>query len=103
MNGDGAIDCVMRARPDLFVPLAALLDTNTDRTVPEFLETLATQEPESFSVLMQVVAGAYYLDDGVRKTIGYNGQRAIPLSDIALASPAFEGHTTRKHQRFRSI
>lgn len=69
------VDHVLRARPDLTGPLATLLD-RLDTTAPaREVAQLADDDKRAFAMLMQVVAGAYYMDERVRMALGYGGQR----------------------------
>jgi hypothetical protein len=61
------LDAVLRVRPDLEAPLAAV--TEVDRV----------QQPEGFAALTAAVTAAYYMSPQVRERIGYAGQQAIPF------------------------
>ena len=76
------VEHVLRSRPDLASPLCLLLDSLGDEAPERFVSRLAVANPKAFSVLMQTVAGAYYMDQSVRRRIGYPGQEAIELGDI---------------------
>jgi hypothetical protein len=96
------LDDVLRARPDLINPLLTILDDAGVEAPSTFVSRLSVDEPARFAILMQVVGGAYYLDPGVRATIGYTGQVAIPLPDLPVPSIAFAQHTSRDRIRYRS-
>ena len=96
------LDDVFRARPDLLIALPAILEKIGDQAPSSFLSDLAAHDTASFSLLMQIVAGAYYMDRRVRAAIGYTGHRPIPLPDALQPSPAFAHHTGRDRIRVRS-
>lgn len=73
------LDKVLRARPDLLEPLRQMLDSLNGEVIEKTVTGLQRSEPETFDVLMQVVAGAYYIDSHVRRLLGYDGQRALSL------------------------
>jgi hypothetical protein len=72
---EGPVDRALQARPDLVEPLARLLDEINSAQPQAEVERLSRERPTAFWVLMQVVAGAYYMDAGVRAALGYAGQR----------------------------
>jgi hypothetical protein len=96
------LDDALRARPDLVSPLLGILDTVGGEAPSNFVNRLAADEPERFSILMQVVAGAYFLDRRVRAAVAYSGQTAVPFPYTAAASAAFAQHTARDRIRYRS-
>jgi len=73
------LDKVLLARPDLLEPLCQSLDSLSSDAIETNVPSLARDEPQAFEVLMQVVAGAYYMDTHVRSLLGYDGQRALSL------------------------
>ena len=73
------LDKVLRARPDLLEPLCRLLDSFGSDAMEIAVPSLERDEPQAFEMLMQVVAGAYYMDAHVRSLLGYDGQRALTL------------------------
>jgi hypothetical protein len=96
-----ALDRVLLARPDLLAPLIAVIQEFSDQPSLDFLDRLSTHHPRQFSALMQVVAAAYYLDDGIRKAVDCAGQFPPGRSDKDAASPAFTQRDTRDHTRPR--
>lgn len=69
------LDRTLHARPDLIEPLKALLrEIEASRPV-DAVDHLQRARPAQFHVLMQVVAGAYYMNEKVREALGYPGQR----------------------------
>lgn len=73
------VDRVLRARPDLVMPLAGLLDRLAGQEAASAVSDLPDRDPAGFSVLMQAVAGAYFMHERVRAALGYFGQEAITL------------------------
>lgn len=83
MPGAGAIglagaplDRVLRARPDLAAPLAAVLDGLAGQVPEAAIPGLPQAELE---LLMVAAGGAYTLDPSVRTLLGYPGQQAQTL------------------------
>jgi hypothetical protein len=77
-----AVDQVLRVRPDLGAPLAALLEKTAALAPENAVSWLAAQDPLAFSVLMQVVAGAYYMHPVVWQLLDYPGQEAIAAEGV---------------------
>lgn len=71
----GTIDRVLALRPDLAAALPAILAA-TDCDADGALDRL---DPAQRAVLLECVAGAYYLHPEVRRLIGYAGQEALGL------------------------
>ncbi len=69
------IDRVLRARPDLAGPLAALLDGAAGRDPLEETLRLRREDADGFALLLAVVTAAYYGNVKVRRLLGYPGQR----------------------------
>jgi hypothetical protein len=76
------IDRAMVARQDWAADLAALLDRARGKDYRAILADLQTSEPATFTMLTEMVAGAYFMNPEVRKLIGYPGQRAIPIATV---------------------
>ena len=75
-----AMEPVFLARPDLLVPLRELLDGLDALATPsDQVAGLARENGTQFAVLMQVVAGAYYMDARVRRALEYTGQHPAPF------------------------
>ena len=55
------------------------------------LEAIAALDAADRAVLLQIVAGAYYLDPGVRLSIGYPGQEARPFNPREFEDVVAEG------------
>ena len=73
------IDHAMVARQDWAVALVALLERARGKDYRAILAELQTSEPATFTMLTEMVAGAYFMNPEIRKLIGYPGQRAIPI------------------------
>lgn len=73
------LDKALRARPDLLAPLLTILDDTRDQPPGKVIPFLASEQPSAFDDLMQVVAGAYYMNRQVRDLLHYDGQRALSL------------------------
>ncbi len=71
--GEG-LDKVLSFRSDLGQPLKELLASARGRSPAEFVASLRQNDPAAFSVLADLVPGAYFLNAGVREKLGYNGQ-----------------------------
>ena len=69
------LDRALQARPDLIEPLRALLLEIEASPPVDAIHHLQRARPAQFHVLMQVVAGAYYMNEKVRAALGYPGQR----------------------------
>jgi hypothetical protein len=77
--GRGGLDAVLEIRPEVARDLATLLEAARGADPAREVDRLRTEDPEGFEVLTTVVAGGYFLDDGVRDALGYRGQRAVPI------------------------
>lgn len=73
------IDRALAARADQAADLVALLVDARGKDPHVVLAELQVAKPASFSMLAELVAGAYLMNTEVRKLIGYSGQRAIPI------------------------
>jgi hypothetical protein len=77
--GRGGLDSVLEIRPEVARALATLLEAARGADPAGEVDRLRADDPEGFEVLTTVVAGGYFLDDGVREALGYRGQRAVPI------------------------
>jgi len=77
----GPTDRVLRLRPDLAPALELVLARATESRLDPaaFLHRLRETDPVGLLALMQVVAGAYYMQPAVMAAIGYSGQEAGSL------------------------
>jgi hypothetical protein len=78
----GALDAVLAVRPDVTEGLAALLEAARGADPVAEVARLRTEDEEAFQLLTTVVAGGYFLDEGVRAAIGYRGQEAVPVEHL---------------------
>jgi len=76
--GEG-LDQVLAVRPDLADALHGFLQSSKGRDPAEVVAELQAENPESFAVLAEVVAGAYFMNPDVRAAIGYRGQGPRPI------------------------
>lgn len=73
------LDEVLRLRPDLGEPLAALLAGARGAEPAVAAARLQAEQPASFDALAALVAGAYFLNPDVLRAIGYPGQVRRPI------------------------
>ena len=78
----GALDAVLAIRPDVADGLAALLQAARGADPEREVARLRAEDEDGFQVLTTVVAGGYFLDEGVRAAIGYRGQEAVPIEHL---------------------
>jgi hypothetical protein len=70
------LDVVLRARPDLVEGLRNVLDRAAGRAPADVVADLMAHDRRTFSILAELVPGAYFLNPDVRRAIGYEGQTA---------------------------
>jgi hypothetical protein len=88
---DRQLDRVLTARPDLAAPLErALADADPDEWEAT-LERLAASDREAHDALLMVVAGGYYIDAGVRRRLGYDGQQPVEVRPEIIPNYVEEG------------
>ena len=75
----GQLEAVLGIRPDLIEGLRALLERAQGTEPAAEFERLRAEDDAAFQLLTTVVAGGYFLDEGVRDALGYPGQEAIPI------------------------
>ena len=75
------IDRALAARSDWFADFVALLQDARGKDPRMVLAELQVSAPDSFTMLTELVAGAYLMNTDVRKLICYSGQRAIPIQE----------------------
>ncbi len=78
----GGLDAVLAVRPDVVDGLVRLLEAARGDDPATEVERLRAEDEEGFGLLTTVVAGGYFLDDGVREAIGYRGQEAVPIEHL---------------------
>jgi hypothetical protein len=70
-------DRVLAERPDLEA-IAERVTGEAFDDAREHVRRLRAADPAAFTQLLELVAGAYFLDDGVAGTLGY--RRRVPLA-----------------------
>jgi hypothetical protein len=95
----GGLQAVLRIRPDMEDELARILGEARSAEPAAEVERLRTDDPDGFGVLTTVVAGAYFLDRGVREALGYEGQRAVPIEPADPPDYARDGLLTSVIER----
>ncbi len=89
---DGALlDDVLRARPDLEEPLAALLRDVAGEQPAAALARLRSDERERFELLGLVVAGGYLMAPQVGAALRYPGQEAKQVDPHDVVSVIEDG------------
>ena len=76
--GEG-LDQVLSARIELAAGLKKLLALANGRAAAEYVAELQNSDPASFSILAEIVPGAYFLNPEVRAKLGYHGQGPQPI------------------------
>ena len=74
------LDYVLNCRPELLAGLRKLLEAARGRVPAEFMCELEKNDPTAFSMLTDLVPGAYFLNPAVREKLGYGGQTAQPIN-----------------------
>lgn len=72
------LDRALASRPDLIVPLRDLLAEIHVQQAGTAIRQLGEERPAALRMLMQVIAGAYYMHPAVRAALGGYRQRQIP-------------------------
>jgi hypothetical protein len=85
------LDRVLAARPDLAAPLARAVADFEPADHDGSLERLAGRDPEAHDALLLVIAGGYYIDPGVRRRIGYDGQQPVEVRPEIIPNYVEEG------------
>lgn len=87
------LDEVLSFRPDLAVGLKKVLASTGARPASDVVADMKANDPSSFGILTEAVAGAYFLNPHVRARLGYDGQQPRPIDphsndlDPALLQP----------------
>jgi hypothetical protein len=84
------LDDVLRARPDLAGPLQRALTDPFDDAARR-LEELRVGDGSAYRAVITAVAGAYYLDAGAQRALGYGGQQAIQLTTRQIPAYVLDG------------
>ena len=79
---EALLDRAIRAHAALEDTLQEVLDGHDWAEDPAtVVRRLHHEQPIVFERLLTLVAGAYYIDSGVRKAMGYPGQRPQPMAE----------------------
>jgi hypothetical protein len=74
------LDEVLVALPEVREPLAALLLAVHGQDPAAAVAHLRVDAPGGFELLCTVVAGAYFLNPEVQRSLGYPGPQAVPIT-----------------------
>jgi len=72
------LDAVLRARPDLVEGVKSAIEACRGRSPGEGVNDLFRSNRAAFDAFTLAATGAYYMDDTVRKLVGYPGQESPP-------------------------
>ena len=67
----------LRARPDLMEPFVTAMSRLPAVAPTEPLQAVQALGANDFDLVSHLIAGAYFLDDGVNRTLRYPGQQAL--------------------------
>ncbi len=86
------LDRVVAAVPSFAGALPSVLDADIPgEDIGAWLDGLSADDPAAYRALVLAVAGAYYLDPGVRRRLGYEGQVPQPVRPTAFPEYVDEG------------
>ena len=88
---DKQLDAVLAVRPDLAAPLARALAEADPADYEGTLGRLLARDPEAHDALLLIIAGGYYIDPGVRRLIGYDGQQPVEVRPEIIPNYVEEG------------
>jgi hypothetical protein len=88
---DRQLDAVLAARPDLAAPLARAVELADPADFEGTLARLAAQDAEAHDALLVTVVGGYYIDRGVRRLLGYDGQVPVEVRPEIIPNYVEEG------------
>jgi len=88
---DRQLDRVLAVRPDLAGPLARAVADFDAGDHEAALARLEASDREAHGALLLVVAGGYYIDAGVRRRIGYDGQQPVEVRPEIIPNYVEEG------------
>jgi hypothetical protein len=77
------LDAVLRARPDLAVPLGAVAAATAGMPAADALAALPRHDPGAWAAFTTAVPAAYFMNPDVRARLGYPGQQAVPIDPDA--------------------
>ncbi|GGD80435.1 hypothetical protein [Croceicoccus mobilis] len=93
------LDTVIGYRPDLRPELAQVLNRAAGHESEPWLRAFLEDEPELFAALGAVVAHGYYINEEVRRLIGYPGQERLPFDPDETPEYAANGMLGRVQAR----
>ncbi|MEU4896265.1 hypothetical protein AB0B12_08790 [Streptomyces sp. NPDC044780] len=73
--GDGQLNVVLRARPDLIRDLVRAWSSTNELAPTEALDELQQIDLPAYHAVLLIVAGSYYTSPTVRSLLGYAGQQ----------------------------
>jgi hypothetical protein len=73
------LNAVLSARRDVLHGLRELLRQVDGQSPKEAIASLRSADPALFTLLGEIVAGAYFMNPDVRKAIEYHGQTSRPM------------------------
>lgn len=88
---DGQLDRVLVARPDLAEPMARAVALIGPEDHEAELVRLREQDRDAYEALLLVVVGGYYIDPGVRRRLGYDGQVPVEVRAEIIPNYVEEG------------
>ncbi len=95
------IGLALRARPDLAEPLAVLLNQMAGQDPAAALSELEHTRPGDFELLIQVILGAYCMNERVWERLGYTGQQPQTLPRDGFGAEDLAMALMATPQRFR--
>lgn len=85
------LDVVLASRPDLEPGLRRALELAAEPAeILAWMDALREQDGEAYGALVTTVVGAYYLEPGVQRRLGYPGQVPEPVTPELLPPYADE-------------
>ena len=102
VDGAGLIE-VFKARPELESILVSVLRQNVGKGAAEFLKHLKGSDPATFGAFAEAVAGAYFMNTEVRTSLGYFGQKPLPINEMDVVDPDLLKPVIDRGAIYRSI
>lgn len=93
------LDAVLRARPDLVDSVKSAIDFCKGRAASEAVNELYRSNRSAFDAFTLAATGAYYMDDTVRKLLGYPGQESPPYDPTETPDYLTDGLLERVTRR----
>jgi hypothetical protein len=88
---DGQLDRVLAVRDDLTEPLLRAIAQLDPDDHEGTLEHLVRDDAEAHDALLLVIVGGYYIDPGVRRRLGYDGQQPVEVRPEIIPNYVEEG------------